>query len=338
MNPIRRRLTRTALSGALVLGATAMLPGIAAAQAAWPARPVRLVVPFAAGGTTDILARALAPELQKAFGQPFVVDNKPGAGGNNGAAEVAKAANDGYTILMGTVGTHAINAALYPKMPFDPVKDFVPITLVAGVPNVLVLNPKFAEKYSINSVADLVRAAKANPGKFNMASSGNGTSIHLAGELFKSMTGTYMVHFPYRGSGPALIDMLGGSMDLMFDNLPSALPHIKAGKLKALGVTSSKRSEALDLPTVAEAGGAALKGYEASSWFGLLAPAGTAPETVLRLQQETAKALASPALKERLLAQGAIPGGMSSANFAKFIAAESAKWAAVVKAANAKVD
>lgn len=338
MNPIRRRMTQATLTGALVLGATVLLPATAAAQAAWPAKPVRIVVPFAAGGTTDILARALAPELQKAFGQPFVVDNKPGAGGNNGATEVAKAANDGYTILMGTVGTHAINAALYPKMPFDPVKDFVPITLVAGVPNVLALNPKFAEKYQINNVADLVRAAKANPGKFNMASSGNGTSIHLAGELFKSMTGSYMVHFPYRGSGPALIDLLGGNMDLMFDNLPSALPHIKAGKLKALGVTSGKRSDALDLPTVAEAGGAVLKGYEASSWFGLMAPAGTAPDTVLRLQQETAKALASPALKERLLAQGAIPGGMSSADFAKFIAAESTKWAAVVKVSNAKVD
>ena len=338
MNPLRRRTVQAALSGALVLGATALLPVTAAAQAAWPTKPVRIVVPFAAGGTTDILARALAPELQRAFGQPFVVDNKPGAGGNNGAAEVAKAANDGYTILMGTVGTHAINAALYPKMAFDPVKDFAPITLVAGVPNVLVLNPKFAEKYGIHNVADLVRAARANPGKFNMASSGNGTSIHLAGELFKSMTGSYMVHFPYRGSGPALIDLLGGNVDLMFDNLPSALPHIKAGKLKALGVTSGKRSDAVDLPTIAEAGGATLKGYDASSWFGLMAPAGTAPDTVLRLQQETAKALASPALKERLLAQGAIPGGMSSADFVKFIAAETTKWAAVVKTANAKVD
>jgi tripartite-type tricarboxylate transporter receptor subunit TctC len=188
-------------------------------------------------------------------------------------------------------------------------------------------------------VADFIRAAKANPGKFNMASSGNGTSIHLAGELFKTMTGTYMVHFPYRGSGPALIDLIGGSMDLMFDNLPSALPHIKAGKLKALAVTSGSRSGALpDLPTVAEVGGPSLKGYEASSWFGLLAPAGTPAEVVARLQQETAKALASPTVKERLLAQGALPGGMSSADFGKFIAAESTKWARVVKAANAKVD
>ena len=314
------------------------LPLVAAAQA-WPTKPVRIVVPFAAGGTTDILARALAPELQKVFGQPFIVDNKPGAGGNSGAAEVAKAVPDGHTLLMGTVGTHAINVALYPKMPYDPIKDFIPITLVAGVPNVLVLNPANAQKYGIDSVPALIRYARANPGKLNMASSGNGTSIHLAGELFKSMTGSYMVHFPYRGSSPALLDLIGGNTDLMFDNLPSALPQIKAGKLKALAVTSAIRSAAVpDLPTIEEAGGAALKGYDATSWFGLLAPAGTPMEVVNRVQQETAKALASPVLKERLLAQGAIPGGNTPAEFARFIAAETAKWAKVVKAAGAKVD
>lgn len=319
--------------------AVAALPSMTQAQGAWPGKPVRIVVPFAAGGTTDILARALAPELQKAFGQPFIVDNKAGAGGNVGATEVAKAPADGHTLLMGTVGTHAINAALYPKLGFDHVKDFVPITLVAGVPNVLVLNPANAQKYGINSVADLIRVARANPGKLNMASSGNGTSIHLAGELFKTMTGTYMVHFPYRGSSPALLDLLGGSMDLMFDNLPSSMAHIKAGKLKALAVTSSVRSAALpEVPTVAEAGGAVLKGFEASSWFGLLAPAGTPMEIVNRIQQETAKALSSPALKERLQAQGAIPSGMTSAEFERHIAAETKKWAAVVKAAGAKVD
>jgi tripartite-type tricarboxylate transporter receptor subunit TctC len=308
---------------------------------AWPGKPVRIVVPFAAGGTTDILARALGPELQRAFGgvQPFVIDNKPGAGGNNGAAEVAKAAPDGHTLVMGTVGTHAINPGLYPRMPYDHVKDFVPVTLVAGVPNVLVMNPASAERYKVNSVPDLIRALKANPGRMNMASSGNGTSIHLAGELFKSMTGTFMVHIPYRGSGPALIDLMAGTMDLMFDNLPSAMPHIRSGKLKALAVTSAQRSGALpDLPTVEEAGGAALKGYEASSWFGLLAPAGTPMDLVNRLQQETAKALAAPAMKERLLAQGALPSGMTSAEFAKLIAAETAKWARVVKASGAKVD
>jgi len=296
-------------------------------------------VPFAAGGTTDILARALAPELQKVFGQPFVVDNKPGAGGNNGASEVAKSSNDGHTLLMGTVGTHAINAALYAKMPYDHLKDFVPITLVAGVPNVLVMNPANAQKYGVDSVPALIRYAKANPGKLNMASSGNGTSIHLAGELFKSMTGTFMLHLPYGGSGPALIDLMSGNTDLMFDNLPASLPHIRSGKLKAFAVTSAVRSTALpDLPTIDEAGGPALKGFEASSWFGLLAPAGTRIETVNRLQQETAKALASPALKERLQAQGAIPSGMTSAEFTGFIGAETAKWAKVVKSAGAKVD
>jgi tripartite-type tricarboxylate transporter receptor subunit TctC len=322
----------------LLMGAGAWLaPAALFAQAAWPAKPVRIVVPFAPAGTTDILARALAPELGKAFGQTFIIDNKPGAGGNLGADAVAKSAPDGYTLLMGTVGTHAINAALYPKMPYDPVRDFVPIVLVAGVPNVLVMNPAKAEADKIRSVADLIRYARANPGKLNMASSGNGTSIHLSGELFKSMTGTYMLHFPYRGSGPALLDLMGGTMDLMFDNLPSALPQIKAGKLKALAVTSAQRSAALpDVPTVAEAG--PLKGYEASSWFGLFAPSGTPADIVARIQQETARALQSPALKERLLAQGAIPGGQSPAEFAKFIAAETTKWAQVVKVSGAKVD
>jgi tripartite-type tricarboxylate transporter receptor subunit TctC len=330
---LNRRHTLALLS----LAALHALP--AAAQSAWPSKPVRIVVPFPAGGTTDILARALAPEFSRVFGQPFVVENKAGAGGNVGAAEVAKAAPDGHTFLMGTVGTHAINPALYAKMPYDHVKDFVPVTLVAGVPNVLVLNPANAQKYGINSVADLVKVAKANPGKLNFSSSGNGTSIHLAGELFKVQTGTFMVHFPYRGSAPALTDLIGGNMDLMFDNLPSALPHIKSGRLKALAVTSSTRSAALpDLPTLAEAGGDALKTYEASSWFGLLAPAGTPMDIVNRVQQETAKAMAAPALKERLQAQGAIPSGMTSAEFVRFIEAETRKWAAVVKASGAKVD
>jgi tripartite-type tricarboxylate transporter receptor subunit TctC len=329
----RRSLLATALA----------VPALAWAQTAWPSKPVRIVVPFAAGGTTDLLARALAPELQRAFGQPFIVDNKPGAGGNLGAAEVAKSAPDGHTLLMGTVGTHGINQSLYPKLPYDPIKDFVPITLVAGVPNVLVLNPAKAQAAGIASVPDLVRYAKAHPGKLNMASSGNGTSIHLSGELFKTLTGTFMVHFPYRGSGPALIDLMGGTTDLMFDNLPSALPQIKAGKLKALAVTSSQRSQALpELPTIAEAGaslpGQPLKSYEASSWFGLLAPAGTPADVVQRVQQATAQALASPALKERLLSQGAIPSGMPSAEFAKFIGAETKKWAQVVKASGATVD
>jgi len=321
----------------VVLGAAALVVRPLRAQGAWPTKPVRIVVPFAPGGTTDILARALAPELGKAFGQTFVVENKAGAGGNLGADLVAKAPADGYTLLMGTVGTQAINPSLYPKMPYDAAKDFAPITLVAGVPNVLVMNPANAKAAGITDVRSLIAYARANPGKLNMASSGNGTSIHLSGELFKTMTGTYMVHFPYKGSGPALLDLIGGTMDLMFDNLPSALPQVKAGKLVALAVTSSERSAALpDVATVAEAG--PVKGFEATSWFGLLAPAGTSAEIVQRVQQEAAKALASPALKERLLSQGAIPGGTSPADFGRFIAAETKKWAAVVKASGAKVD
>ena len=329
----RRRL----LSAAALALAAAGVP--AWAQAPWPTKPVRIVVPFAAGGTTDILARAVAPELGKAFGQQFIVDNRGGAGGNIGAELVAKSPGDGYTLLMGTVGTHGINRALYSKLPYDPIKDFAPITLVASVPNVMVMNTEKARALGIHNVQDFIRYARANPGKLNMASSGNGTSIHLAGELFKTMTGTYMLHMPYRGSGPALLDMVGGNMDVMFDNLPSSMAHIKGGKLKALAVTSARRSAALpDVPTVEEAGGPQLKGFEASSWFGLLAPTGTPPDVVQRIQQEVAKALATPAVKERLLSQGAIPGGNTPAEFAALIDSEHRKWAQVVKASGAKVD
>jgi tripartite-type tricarboxylate transporter receptor subunit TctC len=326
----------------LVLGAVALAALVfaalpATAQSPWPNRPVRIVVPFAAGGTTDILARAIAPELSKAFGQQFVVDNRAGAGGNVGAEIVAKSPGDGYTLLMGTVGTHGINRALYEKLPYDPIKDFLPITLVAGVPNVMVMQTEKARTMGINSVADFIRYAKAHPGKLNMASSGNGTSIHLSGELFKSMTGVYMVHLPYRGSGPALMDLVGGTADVMFDNLPSSMQQIKAGKLKALAVTSRERSAALpDVPTVEEAAG--LKGFDATSWFGLLAPAGTPPDIVNRIQQEVAKSLNAPAIKEKLLAQGAIPSGNSPAEFARHIENEHRKWAQVVKASGAKVD
>lgn len=340
-------LTLSALGALAVATASALLlPRSAHAQqpaaapaGAWPNKPVRIVVPFAPGGTTDILARALTPDLSRVFGQQFVVDNRAGAGGNVGAEIVAKAPADGYTLLMGTVGTHGINRALYAKLPYDPIKDFAPITLVAAVPNVMVMNVDKAKSLGITNVQDFIRVAKASPGKFNMASSGNGTSIHLAGELFKSMTGTFMLHLPYRGSGPALLDLVGGNADVMFDNLPSSMAQIKAGKLTALAVTSSQRSGALpDVPTVEQAGGPTLKGYEASSWFGLLAPAGTPPEIVNRIQQEVAKALASPAMKERLMAQGAIPGGNTPAEFAKHIDAEHKKWAQVVKASGAKVD
>jgi tripartite-type tricarboxylate transporter receptor subunit TctC len=330
---------RRVLLALAALGSAALAAHPAAAQGTWPTKPVRIVVPFAPGGTTDILARAVAPELSKAFGQQFIVDNRAGAGGNVGAEIVAKAPNDGYTLLMGTVGTHGINRALYPKLPFDPIKDFAPITLVAAVPNVMEMNVDKAKALNINSVADFVAYAKTHPGKLNMASSGSGTSIHLAGELFKSMTGSYMVHIPYRGSAPALLDLVGGNADVMFDNLPSSMAQIKGGKLKALAVTSARRSPALpDIPTVEEAGGPALKGFEASSWFGLLAPAGTPPDIINRIQQEVAKSLGTPAIKEKMLAQGALPSGNTPAEFTQLIASEHVKWAKVVKASGATVD
>ncbi|WP_244786152.1 Bug family tripartite tricarboxylate transporter substrate binding protein [Cupriavidus pauculus] len=333
MHHPRRRTVALLLSLAL----SPLAIQAAHASDAYPARPIRLVVPFPAGGTTDIMARAVSAELSKLPGWNVVVDNKPGAGGNIGSDIVAKAAPDGYTLLMGTVGTHGINQSLYGKLPFDPIKDFAPITAVASVPNVLVVNPAFAAQNKINSVNDLIAYARANPGKLNMASSGNGTSIHLAGELFKTQTKTFMVHFPYRGSGPALTDLTGGTMQVMFDNLPSSMQLIKSGKLKALAVTSAKPSPALPgIPTVAAA--ANLPSFEASSWFGLLAPAGTPPEIINRLQQEVSKSLNSPAVRERLMAQGADPVGNTPEQFAAFIRAEHIKWAKVVKDSGAKVD
>jgi tripartite-type tricarboxylate transporter receptor subunit TctC len=303
----------------------------------WPAKAVRIVVPFPPGGTTDIVARSLGVELQRMWQHAVVIENRPGAGGNIGADAVAKSAPDGYTLLMGTVGTHAINAALFAqsgaKMPFDPAKDFVPITLAAGVPNVMVINSKLP----VNTVAEFIEYAKARPGQLNMASSGNGTSIHLSGELFKTVTGIYMVHFPYRGSAPAVTDLIAGNMNVMFDNLPSALPHIKSGRLKALAVTSRTRSPALpNVPTIEEAAG--LKGFDASSWFGLFAPAGTPRAIVDKIQADVAKALALPEVRERFLAQGADPGGNTPEQFAAFIRAETDKWTRVVKFSNAKVD
>jgi len=333
------RSNRRAVWMAVAFTTAGVFTSSAFAQGVWPTKPVRIVVPFAAGGTTDILARAMSTELSQAFGQPFIVDNRAGAGGNIGTDIVAKAPNDGYTLLMGTVGTHGINRSLYAKLPFDPIKDFAPITLVAAVPNVMEMNTVKAREMGIRNVADFIKYAKAHPGQLNMASSGSGTSIHLTGELFKSMTGTFMTHIPYRGSGPALMDMVGGSADVMFDNLPSSMQQIKGGKLIALAVTSAKRSSALpDVPTVEEVGGPVLKGFEASSWFGLLAPAGTSPEIVNRIQQEVAKSLSTPAVKEKLLAQGAVPSGNTPAEFARLIASEHVKWAKIVKDSGAKVD
>jgi tripartite-type tricarboxylate transporter receptor subunit TctC len=319
------------LSACVAAAVIAIAP--AAAQGPdYPTKPIRIVVPFPAGGATDLFARAAAQKMTEAWGQSVVVDNRPGAGGNIGTELVAKALPDGYTLEMGTVGTHAINASLYAKMPYDHVKDFAPIILVAGVPNVLVVHPSVPA----NSVQELIAYLKANPGKVNFASSGSGTSIHLSGELFKVMAGVQMTHIPYKGSAPALQDLLGGQVQLMFDNLPPSLPQIKAGKLRALGVTSTARAPALpEVPTIAESG---LPGFDASSWFGLLAPAGTPPAIVAKINAEIAKWLATPEAKEKLLAAGANAAGGTPDDFARHIAAETAKWAKVVKESGAKVD
>ena len=309
----------------------ACIATVASAQG-YPTRPIRLVVPFPAGGTTDILAREVAQKLTEVLGQAVVVDNRPGAAGNIGSDLVAKSAPDGYTLLMGTVGTHAINPSLYSKMPYDHVKDFAPVVLVAGVPNVLVVNPALPG----NSVSDLIKLAKDKPGQINFASSGSGTSIHLSGELFKTMAGVDMTHVPYKGSSPALTDLIGGQVQIMFDNLPSALPQIKGGRLRAIALTSLKRAPVLpDIPTINESG---LPGFEASSWFGVLAPAGTPVAIVARINTEVNKWLQSADAREKLLGQGAEAAGGSPERFANHIRAESEKWAKVVKASGAKVD
>jgi tripartite-type tricarboxylate transporter receptor subunit TctC len=322
------------MRGLLRLLAVLLVAGAAATVQAqtYPSKPIRMIVPFPPGGTTDILARAIGAELTKAWGQPVVIENRPGAGGNIGSEAVARSPGDGYTLLMGTVGTHGINPSLYKKMPYDAVKDFAPVTLVALVPNILVVHPSVPAK----SVAELIALAKKQPGKLTYASSGNGTSIHLSGALFESLAGVQMVHVPYKGSAPAVTDLLGGQVNMMFDNMPSALPHVKAGKLRALGVTSAKRSPAVpDVPTIAEAG---VKGYEASSWFGVLAPATTPKDIVAKLNAEIAKSLGTPEMKEKLSSQGAEPVGNTPEQFGAFIRAEIDKWAKVVKASGATVD
>lgn len=310
----------------LCLGALCLLPLAVRAQT-FPDRPVRIVVPFPAGGTTDILARMLGNALGAAWKQPVVIENKPGASGTIFSEQLARTPADGYTLMV-TATHHVINPALYKNLRYDSKKDFTPIAQVAAVPNVLVANAEFAQRNHIDTVGDLIAYARANPGKVNFGSAGTGGANHLSGELFKSMTGVSMVHIPYKGAAPALNDLLGGQIPIMFDSVPGVLQHIKAGKLRALGVTSLSRSAALpDVPTLDEAG---VKGFEATAWFGLYAPGHMDAKLTERLSADVLAALNTAAIREQFAQQGAVPGTMTQAEFAAFVGTEMDKWSKVI--------
>jgi tripartite-type tricarboxylate transporter receptor subunit TctC len=320
-----RSIAHTLVAVAL---ATASLAG---AQS-FPSKPIRLICPFPPAGAVDIASRAIATELAKNLGQTVTVDNRPGAGGNIGGVEAARSAPDGYTLFMTTSGINAINPALYAKMPFDPIKDLEPVVALVSLSNVLVVHPSV----KANSVADVIAMAKAEPGKMNYASSGNGTSIHMSGEMFKHLAKVDIVHIPYKGSAPAVSDLLGGQVMMMFDNIPSALPHIKAGKLRALAVTGAKRDPLLpDLPTVAEAG---VAGYESGVWFGLAVPAGTPKEEIARINEAAVKGARSPEFIKRMSELGYSIIGSTPEQMAEMNKAETARWGPIVKASGAKVD
>ena len=315
---------------AAALLAAAVLPLSAAhAQAAWPTRPVRIIVTFPPGGAPDTLARVLA-EKWAPLGQPITVENKPGAGGNIGADVVAKAPGDGHTLVIGTVGTHAINPSLYAKMPYNNVKDFTPITFLASTPNLLVVN----NSVPANNVNELVALAKKQ--QLFFGSSGSGTSIHLSGELFNALAGVKMQHVPYKGRAEAIPDLIGGRIQMIFDNMPSALPLVQEGKIKAIAVTSAQRSPAApNIPTIAESG---LPGFEATSWFALLGSPGIPRDVQMRINAETLKVMAMPDVKERLAKLGLEPNPGSPEALASLIQEETAKWAKVVKASGAKIE
>ena len=326
MNRLHRRL----LMAAVAL-AGAALPVLSQAQA-WPNRPIRLIVPFPPGGGTDAFARPLAKVLSQNLGQQVVIDNRGGAGGTLGAELTAKSPTDGYTFLMGAVH-HTIAVSLYPRLGYDLQKDLAPVTMVALVPNVVVVNP---QRVPVRSFAEFQAYVKANPGRLNYGSAGNGTTHQLTVELWKTQTRSFATHIPYRGAGPALQDLLAGQVDFMFDGLGSAIPHIKAGKLVPLAVTSAQRSPALpEVPTLDEAG---VKGYQARTWYALWAPAGTPREIVQRMQQETARALAGAELRGIWQSLGAEAGGQPPEDLARFVEAEITKWAKVVKDSGAKLD
>jgi tripartite-type tricarboxylate transporter receptor subunit TctC len=305
----------------------------AASAQSYPSRPIRLVVPYPPGGPLDIMARAIGQKLAEAWSQPVVVDNRAGAGGNIGADLVAKSTADGYTLLMGAVATHAINPTLYAKVPYDPVKDFAPVALVAQVPNILVVNPAVP----VRSVRELIEFARARPGYLNFGSGSTGSTGHLAGELFNTMAGVKMVHIPYKGGAPAMADLLAGQVQLMFDNLANALPNVKAGRLRALAVTTLARSPAMpELPTIAESG---LPGFDLTTWFGVMAPAGTPPEILAKLNAEIVRALNAKDMRERLEKMGAEPPPNNTPErFAAFIGTEAAKYAKVVRDSGAKAE
>ena len=298
----------------------------------YPTRPIRYVVPFAPGGTTDILGRIVAQRLQEAWGQPVLVENRPGAGGAVGAEMTAKSPPDGYTIMGGTISTHAINPSVYAKLSYDPIKDFAPVTLLATQPNMLVVHPSLPA----TNVAELVKLLKANPGKYSYSTSGNGTSAHLSGELFKSMTGTSIQHVPYKGSPQAIADAVSGQVSMSFDNISTAYPQAKAGKLRAIAVTTAQRSGlAPEVPTFAESG---LPGYELGSWHGVFAPAGTPKDIIAKLNAEIVRGIQSAETRQRLLALGVDAAGTSVESFAAFVRAEVPKWAKVVKESGAKAE
>lgn len=306
---------------------------------AWAqAKPIRLIVPYPPGGPLDIVARLLADKVKLSLG-PVVVENRPGAGGNLGMELVARSAPDGLTIGMGAVATHAINPWLYSKIPYDALRDFTPITRVAQVPNVLVMNADAAAKLGIRGVADLVAYAKKHPGALNYGSGGNGSAGHLAGEMFKSQAGVHMVHIPYAGGAPAQLALLSGQVDLNFDNLATASANIKSGRLQAIAVTTAQRSNAMpELPTIAESGVGALARFDIDTWFGLFGPAGMPAETTQQLNKAFTDALALPEVKARLATLLAEPAPMSPPQFASFVRAELAKYEKVVKQSGAKAD
>jgi tripartite-type tricarboxylate transporter receptor subunit TctC len=320
------------LALAAAVSAGALVPQVASAQA-FPSKPVRLVVPYAAGGATDIIARAAAAEMGKTLGQPVVVENRPGAGANLGAEAVARAAPDGYTMLMSASSLHGINPVLFSKLNYDPNKDLTPIIVLASVANVLVLHPGV----KANTVQELVALAKAQPGKLTCASSGSGSTIHMSCEMFKQAMGIDIVHIPYKGSGPAVTDLIGGHVDIMFDNIPSAIPHIRGAKLRALATTGPKRAATLpELPTMAEAG---VPNYESTVWFGLVAPAGTPKDVVERLNAAGRQAAQAPDFSKRLSELGyEIVGNTSPEQMGQMIQNELKRWGPIVKASGAKAD